>query len=133
MEGTLTGRSRTYITRKCAQCHVRPAVPVEATVAFLLAVGKGQTWNLDSAIFDPEPEHLDLAVLLYLESQKPQLSLDKGPGTVEDICNSVSCDRKVRTKKERRTQGGGQAWGFRTTCQASHKSVLLKLKDCPIG
>lgn len=102
-------------------------------MAFLLAEGKRQAWNLDSAIFDPEPERLDLAVLLCPESQKPQLSLDKGPGTVGDICSSVSCDRKVRTKKERRTQGGGQAWGFRATCQASHKSVLLKLKGCPIG
>lgn len=74
-------------------------------MAFLLAEGKGQAWNLDSAISDPEAERLDLVVLLCLESQKPQLSLDKGPGTVGDICNSVSCDRKVRTKKDRGTQG----------------------------
>lgn len=72
---------------------------MEAKVAFLLAEGKGQAWKLDSAISDPEPEHLDLAVLLCLESQKPQLSLDKGPGTVGDICNSVYCDRKMRTEK----------------------------------
>lgn len=123
--GTLPGRSRTCISRKCAQCHVRLEVPAEPTVAFLLTEGKGQAWKLDSAIFDPEPDCLDLSVLLCPESQKPQLSLNKGPGTVGDICNSVSCDRKVKTKKERRTQGGGQAWGFRAICQASHKSVLL--------
>lgn len=49
--GTLPGRSRTCITRKCAQCYVRLEVPAEATVAFL-AEGKKQAWNLDSAIFD---------------------------------------------------------------------------------